>query len=648
MCKKNLSQFFLQKLCPALLVLLFININQTFAQNKWSWVAGYSVSDAVWNSSRPTPSPLGVPTYANRATATPLSLNSTYKPSVREHCGGGLVNNNEIYIYGGATLDFQFSGSDIWVYDIAQQKWAFVEERGRNINFNPVTDAIGVESNTVWPGARNRMASAIDKDGNMWVFGGLYYNADIGQEYSVSDLWRFNTKTRKWTFFGQDDYSGNKPVARYRSRGWFDANNNFWIYAGANDGTNVGLGSLNDLWMYNTTTNVWTCISGNKNTFYAKNTPNGNYPAVLGTGGTQYFPRARSDYGYWIDNSGKLWIYGGYAESHGFDNYGDLWSFNPTTKVWTLYSGSDAFNPVVTTTNPGGRDAPYCWNGNDGKLYMFGGLKQWSDFLRDTWRINPATGAWELVANDNLTSVGPISAGYRVENATNMPGTQVCTLNHITTGSHTYMFNGYGYGSNGVAGFTGALWRYSLNNYSDTLAPVAKNDSVITFYKSLISIDITLNDLPKYSTINTKSIDVNINVAGKQDSLVTTAGTFKVDTLLGLIKFKPIAGFTGTATLNYTFQNSAKYVSNTAQVKLTLYPCTATDIALNSPNNDESNGNFTYKTNGKISATNKVIVSTGGMVKASYSAQKSILLLPGFVSKSSNQTTFEAKIEGCN
>jgi hypothetical protein len=56
------------------------------------------------------------PPSALSVRGTPWTLSSTVKPSVREHPAGGLVNNNEIYVYGGASLESEYS-SDFWVYD---------------------------------------------------------------------------------------------------------------------------------------------------------------------------------------------------------------------------------------------------------------------------------------------------------------------------------------------------------------------------------------------------------------------------------------------------------------------------------------------------------------------------------------------------
>ena len=618
-----------------LIILSTITFN-CFSQNQWTWMSGYLVSDAVWVSPRPLPSPLSVK-------GTPWVLGSTTKPSVREHSAGGIVNNSEIYVYGGAALEYEFS-SDFWVYDISQQKWAFIADLG----WEMVKDLVGKESTTANPGGRNRMASSVDKNGNIWFFGGLYHDKISHQTSALADLWRYNPKSKKWTYFGNDEGSTNKPSARYRTRAWFDESNNFWMYGGAVEPSTQSNDtfSYNDLWRYNTTTNVWTFVSGNKNSYYCKNCSNGVYPATAGTGGLQYFPRARSDYAYWKDNTGNIWIFGGYVESHGADEYGDLWKFNSTTYEWTLISGNDTFNPPKTATNPGSRSAPYCWVGNDNKLYMSGGLRQYWNFLRDAWRINPSNGSWEIVKADNLYNEAPVTAGLRIENSTNAPGSSVNTLDHLTTGSHTYLFNGYGMGSNNVTGFTGAMWRYSLDGYDANLLPVANADTLVKAYKDSIYCNIKFNDVPKTS-FNNLTFDIDINLAGIQKSITTTNGTFSVDTT-GLVLFKPAVNFQGTVTLNYTYQNTAKYVSNTAQLKLYIYKCPTTVFSLSSPINDTNNGIYQYKSSEIIKLTDKIRPQNDNKVLVEVNSPKSILLLPGFVISPNNGSTFEAKINGCN
>lgn len=542
--------------------LIFPSVN---AQNMWTWVSGYSVSDAVWSEPRPNPQPFSVYDYNK-----PWVLDEQYKPSVREHAAGGLVDNTAMYMYGGATLE-DYNASDFWMYDLVQQKWALISLKGVGLTYG----TIGVENAYIHPGGRNRSASAVDKDGNFWLFGGLYKDRPSGNEFSMGDLWKFSKKTKKWTYYGNHTNANNSPLDRHRARAWFDENNNFWIYGGAINGW-----SYNDMWMFNTTTLQWTHISGNKNNYFTENDPNGNYPANVGMSGTQYFPKARSDYGYWKDKTGNFWIYGGYTVTHGLHEYGDFWKFNPVTNEWTLIAGSSQIDTPKTATYPGSRNAPYCWVGNDGKLYMQGGLRLWDNFLSDTWRYNIDTNTWEIVV-DRPVNQAPTIAGYRVEHSSNAPGAQVCTLNHVTTGSHTYMYDGYGKGSNArqfyddyskpFAGFTGAVWRYTLDGYNPSLIPVAMQDQLKTYTKDTIAYSVLTNDLPQ-NQANLKGIDIDTSLAGLQDTLKTNFGKYWLDQSSGVILFAPVTGFTGTTSLHYTFQNQSRYSSNNGLYQLTIYP----------------------------------------------------------------------------
>jgi hypothetical protein len=79
------------------------------------------------------------------------------------------------------------------------------------------------------------MASAIDNNGNFWMFGGLYNNKNTTETFIRSDLWMYNTKTKKFAYHGEYEGSQTKPSERYRARAWFDDANNMWIYGGAVD-----------------------------------------------------------------------------------------------------------------------------------------------------------------------------------------------------------------------------------------------------------------------------------------------------------------------------------------------------------------------------------------------------------------------------
>ncbi len=124
-------------------------------------------------------------------------------------------------------------------------------------------------------------------------------------------------------------------------------------------------------------------------------------------------------------------------------------------------------------------------------------------------------------------------------------------------------------------------------------------------------------------------------------------GAFTVDST-GIVWFKPTTNFTGTALLNYTYQNSAKYVSNTAQLKLIVYKCATTQLTLSSPSNDITNGVYQYSNNESAKLTNKINPTGSNKVTVQVNAATAVVLLPGVTITPNNGSTFEAKIAGCN
>ncbi len=299
----------------------------------------------------------------------------------------------------------------------------------------------------------------MDANGNIWLFGGECYNSypsnQSGHSVSRSDLWKYNTTNNKWTWVAGNATDGeagnaNLPHGRHRVRGWLDNSGNFCIFGGCygqvidpRTGNNIDWSDpsayqyevnvgYNDLWKYNTSTNQWTCESGDANVGRAIQQPSGNYPAAAGIGGTQYLPRARADYGYWKDNNDNFWVYGGYtgdAHAGGVQHNLDLWKYKPSTREWTLASGSLSNNvdQLQTTTAPGSQVEPLCWVGNDGNLWMY------LTGQRSVWKFNIGTNNWESVAyrNDDAHTSSAVTAGEGIEDPNNLPGTQVTTFNHI-------------------------------------------------------------------------------------------------------------------------------------------------------------------------------------------------------------------------
>jgi hypothetical protein len=100
--------------------------------------------------------------------------------------------------------------------------------------------------------------------------------------------------------------------------------------------------------------------------------------------------------------------------------------------------------------------------------------------------------------------------------------------------------------------------------------------------------------------------------------------------------------------MSYTYQNSAKYVSNTAQLKLTIYKCGTTILNLTSPSNDLSNGLFQYFNYNVVNLSNKINPTGSNKLSVQINSATSIVLLPGLSITPNSVSKFEAKINGCN
>ncbi len=126
---------------------------------------------------------------------------------------------------------------------------------------------------------------------------------------------------------------------------------------------------LNDLWAYNPNSGAWNQLS------QATSTP------APGSCGTLPAPRLNAAM-VWDSTNQQVLLYGG-TDNH--DNYfGDLWSFNPDTQVWTSLQCSG---------NPGARSSNAVWDGQH--MLLLGGVNA-SGLLKDFWSYTPGgSGGWQ-------------------------------------------------------------------------------------------------------------------------------------------------------------------------------------------------------------------------------------------------------------
>jgi Galactose oxidase, central domain len=366
---------------------------------------------------------------------------------------GGSDGNN----FTNDLWEYNHSGLNPGNYTTAEGQWAFI---GGSL----LADQRGVYPPTApgngQPGARTNAATWTDHAGNFWLFGGYGYD---GQPVPVlgflNDLWEYTGGN--WVFIGGSSQANqvgvygaagtasasNQPGARQEAVGWADANGNLWLFGGEGlDDVGTPNGILNDLWVYNITSNQWTWVMGAEpvpNSTRANH--NGVYPSqpVIGpvntTGAastcglasgltvsgqvlcspvntTGAIPGSRWGAAGWIDAAGDLWLFGGWGLDSGATNgngaLNDLWVYVPNATAglpgtWTWIKGSntgsqngvygDEVRPYKTYEiwTPGGRSNATHWVDGGGQLWLFGGegydstSTTGNGYLNDMWRYLP-------------------------------------------------------------------------------------------------------------------------------------------------------------------------------------------------------------------------------------------------------------------
>jgi len=219
----------------------------------------------------------------------------------------------------------------------------------------------------------------------------------------------------------------------------------------------------------------------------------GFVPGVYGVQGTpspDNIPSSRVDSATWTDQSGNLWLFGGFSVN-GSNLYflNDLWEYDPSTNEWTWVAGSN--NPpcaVIDTLTqcaqsgvygtlgqasagsfPGGRDSAAFWTDTNGILWLYGGegfdsLGQ-DGVLNDLWAFDTQARLWTWMGGDTtVPGNGYGDAGVYGTIGTpapaNNPGALFMEATWTNSNGDAWLFGGWGNDANGVNGLPNNLWKY--------------------------------------------------------------------------------------------------------------------------------------------------------------------------------------------
>jgi len=375
--------------------------------NEWIWISGDNIADQL-------------AVYGTKSVSSSLN-----KPGAKL---GGIVtwvdNNGNLWMFGGLRKSPYGASNELWKYNITLNEWTWVS--GDNtLNRKGIYGTKGISSSTNKPGSRGKTTcSWVDNNGDLWMFGGLVYDADsvLGE---LNDLWKYNIASDEWTWVNGDSVVkqkgvygvkgiaaiNNKPGARYVSASWKDLNGNLWLFGGRGFDKDSAYGNLNDLWKYDVVSDQWSWISGDKII---------NQTGVYGSrciATSLNVPGARmGGHSNRVDDCGNFWLFGGLKEGVGIFN--DLWKYNVAANEWTWVSGDNipnqsgvygALSIASLTNKPGSRTGAVTWGNKDG-FWVFGGIVSGNKKFNDLWKFIPDKPLPDFLLP--LPGCGPYAASF--------------------------------------------------------------------------------------------------------------------------------------------------------------------------------------------------------------------------------------------
>lgn len=436
-------------------------------------------------------------------------------PGGRQQAASWRDHDGNLWMFGGYGVDSTGAGGqldDLWKYDPKAGEWTWVS--GTNVappsgtggaaGSSGVYGTQGVADPANVPGGREQIATWVDAQGVLYVFGGEGIDTN-GVSGELNDLWKYDGG--QWTWLGGSNSVGaalvfggpsgvygtkgtasatNIPGGRYGSVSWTDADGNFWLFGGSGIDSQPFMGQigyLNDLWKYSPAQNTWTWVAG-ADTFPSVGGGASGVYGTLGTGATTNYPGGRDAAMSWVDASGNVWIFGGIGIDStgtlGFEN--DLWKYEPGTGKWTWVSGSSTVDngghsgvygtrgTADAANVPGGRFSGSTWVDGSGKLWLLGGqgFDSTTNFvvLNDLWSFDPTTSKWTWVSgSDTAGNNGGQPGVYGTlgtSAAANVPGARFGAPSWFDPAGNLWLFGGSGYDADDNMANLNDLWKYQL------------------------------------------------------------------------------------------------------------------------------------------------------------------------------------------
>jgi hypothetical protein len=259
----------------------------------------------------------------------------------------------------------------------------------------------------------------------------------------------------------------NYPPGHYYAATWTDSSGKFWMFGGSSP-------LSNDLWQFDPSTGLWTCMSG---PWVSGALQPGSY-GTLDVPAASNLPPARLGAASWIDSSGKLWLFGGNSSTANGWEYNDLWVFDPSTTYWTWKGGGQTYRQqgvygTLGTPNannfPSSRQRPAIWTDSSGNVWLYGGYGQGytaagaatQGYLNDLWKLDMTALQWTWMGGSDVVNKPGTFGTQGVAAASNIPGALAFSAYWTDSSGNFWLFGGSGYAKTTSGGYLDDVWTYS-------------------------------------------------------------------------------------------------------------------------------------------------------------------------------------------
>lgn len=411
----------------AVLIFSFL-LSDCFSQaGMWTWMKGDSLFNQAGNFGTQ-----GVPSPSNNP------------PGFYEQVEWQDQQGN-FWLFGGFNVGIH---DDIWKFDPVTNEWTWMKGSGTTTQI-PVYGTQGVASVFNTPGNQQWCAATwVDTTGNFWLFGG-----SDGSSSNYNLLWKYDNSTNEWTWmkgstaccqpgvFGTAGVPdpANTPGSRWETNAtWVDANGDLWLFGGLSSS-----GTLNDLWKYSISTNMWTWMSPS-NTL-----------------------SSRTAYSKWTDENGDFWLFGGGPASSNTSN--DLWKYVISANQWIFVGGTQTLNDSGsynlycdpdTISIPSARiESRACWMDNQNNFWLFGGYNSSGNTFNDLWVYCRSGNMWTWVKGSQLPSQPAIFGMQGIPNSNNVPSSRMGSVGWKDTSGNLWLYSGWV-----IPGNAGNdLWKFTID-----------------------------------------------------------------------------------------------------------------------------------------------------------------------------------------